>query len=313
MIGTSVTDDAGTEQDDTLMDAFVTSDTDNSALIDLRRRVAEAWNELSKSERSVCRVLSTTSAERLLYASAAELGVQSSTSNASVVRTLQKLGYSGLSHLKQEVAAPFSSNVSPEVRLKTRIDHIGQDLNRIQQETWDEAASLIDLARASNDDEAYSAAIDLLMRAEDVYCYGLGASGIAAENLALRLRRTGLSTHRLNTDGFRLADEIMNLDAKDVLVVFAPGRVTREIDVLLDHAQIMGAGVILVTDELRDRLSSRVDRILIAPHSPTGLTSESLSALLVSDVLVQGISAVAPDDALRSSQLLNDVRSRLGY
>jgi len=313
MIESSVTDDAPLEQNDTAMEPFVTSDTENPALSGLRARIARTWNDLSKSERAVCRVLSSTSAEHILYASAAELGTQSGTSNASVVRTLQKLGYSGLSHLKQEVAAPFSSSVSPEVRLKTRIEHIGQDLARIQQETWDEAASLIELARSSNDDAAYSAAITLLMRAESIYCYGLGASGIAADNLALRLRRTGLSTRRLSTDGFRLADEVLNLEAKDVLVIFAPGRVTRDIDVLLDHAQLMGAGVILVTDELHERLSSRVDAILTAPHTPTGLTSESLSAILISDVLVQGISAVAPDAALRSSQLLNDVRARLGY
>lgn len=295
------------------MEPFVTSDTENPALSGLRERIADAWNGLSKSERAVCRVLSSTSAERILYASAAELGAQSSTSNASVVRTLQKLGYSGLSHLKQQVAAPFSSSVSPDVRLKTRIDRIGPDLARIQQETWDEAVSLIDLARTSNDDDAYSAAIALLMRADNVYCYGLGASGIAAENLALRLRRTGLTTRQLSTDGFRLADELLNFGAKDALVVFAPGRVTRDIDVLLDHAQLVGASVILVTDELHDQLSSRVDTILTAPHTPTGLTSESLAAILISDVLVQGISAVAPDAALRSSQLLNDTRARLGY
>ena len=313
MIGTSITDELAFEQNDTSMESFVTTDTKNSALSGLRDRISEAWNDLSKSERAVSRVLSSTSAERLLYASAAELGAQSSTSNATVVRTLQKLGYSGLSHLKQEVAAPFTSSVSPEIRLKTRIDRIGQDLARIQQETWDEAAALIELARVSNGDEAYSAAINLLIHSENVYCYGLGASGIAAEHLALRLRRTGLTTRRLNTDGFRMADEILNLGPTDTLVIFAPGRITRDIDVLLDHAQLVGARTILVTDELHERLSPRVDAMLTAPHTPTGLTSESLTGILISDVLVQGISAVAPDAALRSSQLLNDIRSRLGY
>src|SRR5690349_17486514 len=107
MIEPSVTDDAPLEQNDTSMDTFVTSDTENPALSGLRARITKTWNDLSKSERAVCRVLSSTSAEHILYASAAELGAQSGTSNASVVRTLQKLGYSGLSHLKQEVAAPF--------------------------------------------------------------------------------------------------------------------------------------------------------------------------------------------------------------
>ncbi|UOR01208.1 MurR/RpiR family transcriptional regulator [Leucobacter allii] len=295
------------------MESFVTTDTDNPALAGLRERISGAWNELSKSERAVCRVLSATSAERLLYASAAELGTQSGTSNASVVRTLQRLGYSGLSQLKQEVAAPFTSTVAPDVRLKHRLDLIGQDLARIQQEVWEEAASLVELAASANDDDAYSAAINRLVRAETVYCYGLGASGIAAGHLALRLRRTGLATRSLDSDGFRLADEAMSMGVKDALVVFAPGRVTRDINVLLDHASLVGASRILITDELGDRLADRVDATLIAPHTPTGLTSDGLAGILVADVLAQGISAVAPDSALRSSQLLNDLRARLGY
>lgn len=295
------------------MESFVTTDTENPALSGLRDRIASAWNGLSKSERAVCRVLSSTSVERLLYASAAELGTQSRTSNASVVRTLQKLGYSGLSQLKQEIAAPFSSSVAPEIRLKTRIEQVGQDLARIQQETWDEAAALVELARESNDDGAFSDAIGSLLQAERIACYGLGSSGIAAEHLALRLRRAGLTARRLHGDGFRLADELLELGPKDALVVFAPGRMTRDIEALLDHAQLVGASAILVTDELHDQLSPRVDVVLTAPHTPTGLTAEGLTGILVSDVLVQGITAVSPDAALRSSQLLNDIRARLGY
>ncbi|MBK0418835.1 MurR/RpiR family transcriptional regulator [Leucobacter sp. CSA1] len=295
------------------MEPFVTSDTDNRALTKLRDRIADRWNELSKSERAVCSVLTAMSAERLLYASAAELGSQSRTSNATAVRTLQSLGYSGLSELKHEVAAPFSSSVAPDIRLRQRLEHVGQDLRQIQREVWAEAEELVQLGRGANNDERYSVAVNLIVHADTVFCYGLGASGIASEHLALRLRRIGVSTRRLATDGFRLADEVMSLGSRDLLVVFAPGRVTRDIEALLDQAQLVGASVLLITDELHEQLAPRVTASLTAPHTPTGLTAEGLAGILVSDVLVQAVSAVGPDTALRSSQLLNDLRARLGY
>lgn len=295
------------------MEPFVTSDTDNPALTRLRDRIARSWEDLSKAERSVCHVLTTSSAEQLLYASAAELGAQSKTSNATVVRTLQSLGYSGLSKLKQEVAAPFTSRVPPDVRLQQRIEHLGQSLDHIQAEIWSEAQSLMELGKTANSDAAFSHAVHLLIHANTVYCYGLGASGIAADHLALRLRRTGITTRRLTTDGFRLADEVMDIGTRDSLVLFAPGRITRDIEALLDQAQLVGARVILITDELQDTLAPRVATVLTAPHTPTGLTSESLAGILIGDILTQGISAVGPDTALRSSQVLNDLRARLGY
>lgn len=295
------------------MNAFVTSDTENPSLLRLRDRITASWDSLSKSERAVCQVLTSTSSERLLYATAAGLGEQTRTSNATVVRTLQKLGYSGLSELKQEIAAPLTSQVAPDVRLRQRIEHLGQDLGRVQQEIWSEGVALFELGSTANSSEVLSEAIDLLVHARNVYSYGLGASGVAAEHLSIRLGRVGINTHYLDSDGFNLADKLLHLAAEDVLVIFAPGRKTRGIEALLDHAQLTGARVILVSDHLQDVLGDRVTVSLYAPITPTGLTAESLSAILIGDILVQGITVVGPDTALRYSQSLNDLRSRLGY
>lgn len=295
------------------MEPFVTSDTENPALLRLRARIIARWDSLSRAERAVCAVLSANTVEHLLYASAADLGTASKTSNATVIRTLQSLGYAGLSELKQQVAAPFTSTVAPEVRLRQRIEHLSQNLGSIQQEVWQEAGDLIDLARAASTDDDYSAAIDVLIHANTVFCYGLGASGIAADHLSLRLRRIGISTRRLAADGFRLADELLELSAHDALVVFAPGRVTRDIEAMLDRAALVGARTVLITDELRDTLAPRVGVTLTAPHTPTGITAEGLIGILVSDVLVQGVVAVGPDQALLASQTLNTLRAQLGY
>lgn len=295
------------------MDDFVTTDTANPSITRLRDQIARSWDGLSRAERAVCRVLSSTSSERLLYSSAADLGQQSKTSNATVVRTLQSLGYSGLSELKQEIAAPLTSNVAPEVRLQQRIDHLGQDLGRIQQEIWSEAQGLVELGKSANTDESFSEAINLLIRSRTVYCYGLGTSSAASDHLAIRLGRTGKLTRRLTTDGFRLADEILHFDAQDTLVIFAPGRKTRDIEAMIDQAQLVGGSVILVTDHMHEKLSQRVSVVLRAPLTPTGLTAESFTAILISDILAQGIIAVGPDIALRSSHSLNDIRARLGY
>ena len=295
------------------MDDFVTSNTGNPSIARLRERIAHAWDGLSKAERAVCRVLSVTSAEHLLYASAADLGRQSKTSNASVVRTLQALGYMGLSELKQEIAAPLSSQVAPDVRLRQRIDHLGQDIHRIQEQIWSEASELIEFTRTVNSDEALSSAVKLLVHARTIYCYGLGISQIAAKHLVVRLNRVGLSTKHLDADGFGLADQIMRLDPKDVLVLFAPGRRTRDIDALIDQANLVGADILLITDHLLDRLTQPVTMTLRAPHTPTGMTTASLTELLLSDILVQGITVIGPEAAVQTSHKLNDIRSRLGY
>ncbi|MFC7742875.1 MurR/RpiR family transcriptional regulator [Nocardiopsis composta] len=105
----------------------------------------------------MCRLLTSHPAEQLLYSSAQELGAASGTSNASVIRTLRRLGYSGLPALKQAIAAPFSSSVAPEVRLRERIERLGGDLAGIWDRVADEARERIEHARAASSPATSSA------------------------------------------------------------------------------------------------------------------------------------------------------------
>ncbi|WP_459960856.1 MurR/RpiR family transcriptional regulator [Nocardia sp. IFM 10818] len=299
--------------DDTDHGGLVTDVTENSGLTDLRARVRNAWDALSKAERSVSDLLAHSTAERILYASAAELGAESSTSNATVVRTLQKLGYTGLSDLKQQVAGPFTAATAPEVRLRQRIDHLGGNYDAISSTVWTEALDRIELARTNLRPEAISAAVDLILRTRRTHTYGLGASAISADHLALRLTRIGQPARRITADGFRLPDDLLSVAPSDLIVLFAPGRMTPELDLILTRARDVDAKVILLSDDEADPLANRVTVHLTAPHTPTGLTTEALTSLLVSDIIVQAVIAVDPDRAVEASHTLTTLRSRLGY
>ena len=291
----------------------VTDATKNSGLTELRSRIRNRWADLSKAERTVSTFLANCTPERLLYGSAQELGTDSGTSSATVVRTVQSLGYSGLQDLKREVATVFSSSVAPEVRLQQRIEHMGAGIEDIWTRVWDEALDRVKLGAETKQFEAIAAAVELLMRSQQIVSYGVGSSGIAASNLVLRLNRIGRHARYIQSDGFRLADDLLLLGAHDVVVVFDPGRVTRDVEVILQRAATVGASTILVTDELASSLGLRASVLLLAPHTPTGMTSETLPAIVVGDVLVQALASVDRELAIESSHQLTGLREQLGY
>ena len=290
----------------------VTSDTRNSGLVELRSRVRDAWGDLSKAERAVSGLLAGSAVERILSSSAAELGTESGTSNATVVRTLQKLGYAGLGDVKRRVAAPFSEPLAPEERVRQRLVLAGEDAGRIVSSIWDEATRQLDLARRSLSLENVTAAATLISRAGNVYVYGVGASSVAAAHLTLRLGRAGRAARQLD-DGFSLADALLPMRGGDVVVVFAPGRASVEVETILTRTRDVGAQTVLVTDELHELLAPRVAVSLHAPHTPTGLTAEVFTSILVGDVLAQTVAAMSPDVAVETSHTLTVLRSHLGY
>ncbi|MFF0745469.1 MurR/RpiR family transcriptional regulator [Streptomyces sp. NPDC004111] len=277
----------------------------------LRAAIRDQWEGLSASERAVAQYLVSAPVEQLLFASAQELGAASSTSNATVVRALQRLGYAGLPALKRELANDFTSAVAPEVRLKQRIAHVGRDLDSIWGDVFDEARERIDHCRRLTGPDALRRAVEVLAEAHEVFCYGIAASEPGARHLALALGRIGRRARFVSETGFALADQLLALGQGDAVVIFQPGRRLVELTVLMERARAVGARVILVTDELGEAYADRVEAVLTAPHTPTGITAESLTGLLVADALILALATLDETRAVESSHQLTALREQL--
>ncbi|MFE5888061.1 MurR/RpiR family transcriptional regulator [Streptomyces sp. NPDC002285] len=277
----------------------------------LRAAVRDMWEELSASERTVAQYLASAPAEQLMFASAQELGAASGTSNATVVRALQRLGYAGLPALKRELAADFTSALAPEVRLQQRIAHVGQDLEGIWNDVFDETQERIDQCRRLTGADALKRAVEVLAEAREVFCYGVAACELAARHLALSLGRIGRRSRFVGETGFALADPLLTLGQGDAVVVFQPGRRLAELNVVVERARAVGARVVFVTDELGEVFEDRIDAVLTAPHTPTGNTNEALTGLVVADALVLALTTLDETRAVEHSHQLTALREQL--
>lgn len=277
----------------------------------LAAAVRDMWGELSASERVVAQYLVSAPPENLLFASAQELGAASGTSNATVVRALQRLGYAGLPALKRELAAGFTSETAPEERLKQRIARVGHDLDEIKDRVFDEAAERLDQCRRLLETDVLKQAVQTLADAREVVAYGVGASELAARHLVLKLRRAGRRARFVGATGFTMADELLSLGRGDAVVILHPGRRLREFTVLTDRARAVGAGVVLVTDVPTGPLATHADVVISAPHTPTGITAESLAGIVVMDTLVLALASLDEARAVEASHQLTVLRGQL--
>ncbi|MYV96757.1 MurR/RpiR family transcriptional regulator [Streptomyces sp. SID3343] len=285
--------------------------TQNPALERLRAAVRDQWGDLSPSERNVAEYLAHCSPEQVLFASAQDLGAAIGTSNATVVRTLQRLGLGGLAALKRDIAGDFSTDVAPEVRLRQRIEQVGQDLDGIRARVYDEAGERLEHGRANLDAEEFRRAVELIAGAAEVFAYGVGASELAGRHLALKLNRMGRRARFVGSTGFGFADDLLTLRREDVVVMFVPGRLLRDMEVLFERARMLGATVVVITDELVGRLADDADVVLYAPHTPTGITAEALTGIVLSDALLLAVASLDEARSVEHSHQLTVLRERL--
>lgn len=285
----------------------------NLGITELRARIRDHWTELSPSAQGVCRTLSEMTPEQLLYKSAVDIGTATKTSNATVVRTLQSLGYAGLAELKSAVARPFTDQTAPEVRARQRAESTGGDVAHVWDSVTAEWIDRIELMRASFSAEDYQKAVTLMAAAREIVSFGLGSSFVVAEHVTLKLRRAGRRARAIHSSGFRLPDDLLGIERGDVVIIFAPGRVVTDIEVLLDRVRTVGASSILVTAELFEQLGGSVTVALNAPHSPTGLTGDAATAMVLADALIQGLVAQDVETTVESSHTLTTLRQQMGF
>jgi DNA-binding MurR/RpiR family transcriptional regulator len=230
-----------------------------------------------------------------------------------VVRTLQSLGYAGLADLKTAIAGQFSNETAPDIRARNRIEATKGDLPNVWEMVTTEWIDLITLMRDGISLDAYQQAIEMLVGAREIVAYGFSSSFVAAAHLTFKLRRLGRRARTISSSGFCLADDLLGLERGDVVVVFVPGRIVVDIDVVLDRIRAVGATSILVTAELADHLGDRVTVTLIAPHSPTGLTGDAATATVMADALIQGVAAADVENTVENSHTLNTLRQQMGF
>lgn len=273
-------------------------------------RVRDHLADLSPAERHVVTYLRDHT-EDVLFASADQIGQVTGTSNATVIRAAKSLGYSGLPELKHDLGMDVIGATRPSTRLRRRIEHAGNKPEEAIGYVLAEAGERIGETQRIVDPADFTAAVECLAGAREVVAFGLGLSALSARYLTMRLVRLGRRARDISVTGFSLADELMPLGEGDTVVMYVPGRLLPDCELILDHAAEVGARTVLIADSLTGRLRDRVDACLPAVHSPSGLTAECLTSLALTDALLLAVAAQEEERATRASERLNTLRQRL--
>lgn len=287
------------------------AELDTSEPRTLASRVNHEWTRLSKTERVVARYLVASPPQRIMLATAGDIGRTTGTSDATVVRTARRLGYAGLPDLKAALGENFGPATPPQISERLQLARTARDFSATADRVLADAHERITELGRKTDPAALAKALQLIAPAATVFCYGWGVNELSARYLALKLNRIGKFAVCSGATGFTLADDLLSLSARHAVVIFAPGRALPELDTLVAHARAAGAGTILVTENLGEELTGAVDVVLRDEASAGGLTAEPLGGMLLADMLVLATMAVGRDPAVDTYELLTRLRREL--
>jgi DNA-binding MurR/RpiR family transcriptional regulator len=271
----------------------------------LREHFEEHRTKLSRSELAVAEHLVRMPIDVLIFRSAEEIAAETGTSDATVIRTAKRLGFSGLPELKRVSGRVMARTISTSERLEQRFRATGDDLEKVAGQMFATAREVLTSTEEQVDGAMLAAAISLVEGADTVWCIGLGTAEVEARHCAIALSRAGVRTRCTGASGFTLANELIDLRPADVIVMFHAVRETAEFKLVVRQVRDIGCKVVLVCGvQLRARYADEVSAVLTCIGSPSKLASWSIGAIVMADLLAYGV-------AVRNQQQATDAKKRL--
>jgi DNA-binding MurR/RpiR family transcriptional regulator len=229
--------------------------------------------------------------DEVIYLSITELADRTDTSEASVIRFAQRLGYPGYAAFKialtidqRDSARPLASDLGPQ----SDIASLKQTILRVNSESLKDTAELLD-------DAALASAVQALAAAPRIHAYGIGGSAVVARDAYFMLMQIGLPIVAIVDPHLQMMSAVQ-LAKGDVALAVSLSGGTRDTIEALQAARDAGATCICITRYARSPITRVADITLLAAARPATVGGHNLlgrvAQLAVIDVLAAAIMLV---------------------
>ncbi|MFD0716903.1 MurR/RpiR family transcriptional regulator [Paenibacillus sp. GCM10027626] len=270
-------------------------------------KIRECKDSLTPVERMVAEYI-LENKDEIPHLSIKSLAQASRTSDASVLRFCKTMGYSGyrsfivsistsLGSMDEDSAEQYT-DIQPGDNLVTIIANIGRNNIRSIEDTL----SVIDR-------QAVARAIEALQTSKRIVFFGIGASGLVAQDAEQKFTRINKMCHAF-VDGHSQLTGASLLSKEDVAIFISNSGDTIEILDALDIAKKNGAHIVAITKYSKSELSEKADTLLSISTPEISIRSGAMGSriamLTIIDMLFAGVASA---DYQQVKKYLNRSRS----
>lgn len=237
--------------------------------------MTEQYNSLTRSGKKLANYILSNTAETQ-YLSISSLAENSGVSEATITRFCRMMGLSGYHELKLALAKSDRANSSEDFESAFTSVSDSAALENMCRKLRDSYLSSLNDTIAQLDPFSLKTAVDLLVNARHVYCFGQGGSMVMAkEAWALFSTVTTKFIHIEDSHMQTIAAALMT--PGDVILFFSYSGSTRDMKEVLDLASERHIPIILITHFRKSLAASFADVSLICGYNENPLQSGSVA------------------------------------
>lgn len=259
--------------------------------MDVFLRIEEAYEQFTNSEKKIAQCLLEKANDIYNY-NINEMAEECNTSTSSIVRFCRKLGFDKFQDFKTNLILSVSNADSNEkiiyedISLEDSTEEIVEKITMINLKAISNTKALIDT-------EQLEKAIEALDKADNIYLYGVGGSGLVAMDFQYKLLRIDKKAF-MYLDSHSQLTSAINITKNDVAVGISHTGKTYEIFKAMEMAKLKGATTISITKFGINPISKDADIKLyvadIEKNLRVGAIASRIAQLTLVDILLMGLT-----------------------
>lgn len=249
-------------------------------------RIKGSYSGLRPSEQKVADII-LKNPQEIIHLSVAELAAKSEVSEATIIRFCRAIGYKGFQNLKmslaQDLAVP-TQFIPQQISSKDNLETIIAKVTHSNSQAINDTMEILDRNELQR-------AITAICNARRVEFYGVGFSGLVAQDASIRLARIGIPTVSY-VDPHLQAHAAALLGKEDVAVGISLLGRTADILYSLKQAKKASATTICLTKYAKTPISEIADiKLFTATEDEVFRTGASrIAQLYVIDILFAAVA-----------------------
>lgn len=185
----------------------------------LEEKIKEHLETFTKTEEVIYKYF-LENKQSVAFISIQELAEQLNLGRASILRFANKLGYSGFAALKKEIIEELKDDISPLDKFGVSLSEDAAEHSNITQIAEDEVNNINFLIN-NFDKKSFNKAVNLIVKADNIYIAGHGSSHYLAGLSAFLLQRVGYRAFQLNNSNLSFVEQLVNIRPEDLLIDFS--------------------------------------------------------------------------------------------
>ncbi|SMB85666.1 transcriptional regulator, RpiR family [Pasteurella testudinis DSM 23072] len=261
-------------------------------------------SSLTKTEKRIAAAI-LTSPDLLNQCSLSEVAAKLDVGEATFIRFCRTLGFKGYTDFKLDLAIELATqNKENGSLLDTEIG--GEDgATEIALKLQSALANVISETINLLDFDELERVVESIRQAKRIFVFGVGSSGLTAEDAKHKFLRIGLQVDALTNNHFMYMQASL-LNEQDIVIGISHSGYSIETTQALKIAKSNGAKTIAITHNLRSPITEVADYVLINGNRQGQLQGDSIgtkiSQLFVMDLIYALLVQAEPDNSMSKKQ-----------